>query len=289
MTDSKIFEKATSLSVSEHPRLSEFNKLVYPVVSRRAGGLSLGINLNPDKKCSFRCVYCQVDRTTPKIALLPTIQQINNELREWLTKLRENQNQYQGHSLKDVSIAGDGEPSTIKILPELLDLLVNLKIEYQLDRCKFILFTNGTEMHRKTIQRSLQHFFDNQGEIWFKLDFWDINSLKRINRTKYSFDHIIKNLKELGKQHPLVIQSCVFNWDNEIFDFLKYQPFINLLKQLISENVKIKKIQLYTLSRKPASIKASAWNDENMQILGESIREKIDVELEVIYSTGKEK
>ena len=289
MTDSKTFEKATSLSVSEHPRLSEFNKLVYPVVSRRAGGLSLGINLNPDKKCSFRCVYCQVDRTTPKIDLVPTIHKIENELRAWLIRLKENHNQYQGHSLKDISIAGDGEPSTIIILPELLELLIKLKKEYQLDQCKLILFTNGTKMHQEAVQKSLPTFFDHNGEIWFKLDFWNINSLKRINRTKYSFKRIIKNLKQIGIQHPLVLQSCVFNWDGEVFDLQKYQPFIDLLNQLINEHVRIKKIQLYTLSRKPASIKASAWNDESMRILGETIRKQIDVKLEVIYSTGKEK
>ena len=33
---------------------------VYPVVSRRAGGVSIGINLNPNNACNWRCVYCQV-------------------------------------------------------------------------------------------------------------------------------------------------------------------------------------------------------------------------------------
>jgi hypothetical protein len=33
------------------------------VISRRSGGLSIGVNLNPDKICNFDCIYCQVDRT----------------------------------------------------------------------------------------------------------------------------------------------------------------------------------------------------------------------------------
>src|SRR5574344_919180 len=37
----------------------------YPVISRRSGGVSLGVNLNPDKRCNFNCVYCEVDRCTP--------------------------------------------------------------------------------------------------------------------------------------------------------------------------------------------------------------------------------
>src|ERR1044072_5011273 len=48
---------------SSHERLFETNRFVYPVLSRRSGGISLGVNLNPDKVCNFDCIYCQVDRT----------------------------------------------------------------------------------------------------------------------------------------------------------------------------------------------------------------------------------
>ena len=50
---------------SDHSRLWKKNTWVYPVISRRAKGLSIGVNLNPDKRCSFDCVYCQVDRSIP--------------------------------------------------------------------------------------------------------------------------------------------------------------------------------------------------------------------------------
>ena len=36
------------------------NRLVYLVVSARARGLSVGVNMNPDKNCNFSCVYCEV-------------------------------------------------------------------------------------------------------------------------------------------------------------------------------------------------------------------------------------
>ncbi|MCA9259705.1 MAG: hypothetical protein KDA61_10920, partial [Planctomycetales bacterium] len=47
---------------TRHPRSYQTNRFVYPVLSRRSGGISLGVNLNPDKICNFDCVYCQVDR-----------------------------------------------------------------------------------------------------------------------------------------------------------------------------------------------------------------------------------
>ena len=49
----------------DHRRTYEDNVYVYPVVSRRSRGVSIGINLNPDKVCNFDCVYCQVDRSAP--------------------------------------------------------------------------------------------------------------------------------------------------------------------------------------------------------------------------------
>src|ERR1700751_2007719 len=49
---------------ADHPRVFEANRFVYPVLSRRSGGISVGVNLNPDKVCNFDCIYCQVDRTT---------------------------------------------------------------------------------------------------------------------------------------------------------------------------------------------------------------------------------
>lgn len=34
---------------AEHPRHWRENRYVYPVISRRSRGLSIGVNLNPDK------------------------------------------------------------------------------------------------------------------------------------------------------------------------------------------------------------------------------------------------
>src|SRR5271154_3183333 len=48
---------------AHHERTFEQFRFVYPVLSRRSGGISIGVNLNPDKVCNFDCIYCQVDRT----------------------------------------------------------------------------------------------------------------------------------------------------------------------------------------------------------------------------------
>src|SRR6478672_896764 len=38
------------------------NRFVYTVISPRARGMSIGVNMNPDKRCNFDCIYCEVDR-----------------------------------------------------------------------------------------------------------------------------------------------------------------------------------------------------------------------------------
>ncbi len=54
-----------NVAFRRHDRLWQSNLYVYPVISRRSRGVSIGLNLNPDKACNFDCVYCQVDRTVP--------------------------------------------------------------------------------------------------------------------------------------------------------------------------------------------------------------------------------
>src|SRR5688500_9571913 len=43
------------------------NRFVYTVISPRARGLSVGVNMNPDKRCNFDCVYCEVNRLSSSI------------------------------------------------------------------------------------------------------------------------------------------------------------------------------------------------------------------------------
>ena len=49
------------LDVYNHQRDAANLTYIYPVLSRRAGGISVGINLNINRKCNWACVYCQVE------------------------------------------------------------------------------------------------------------------------------------------------------------------------------------------------------------------------------------
>jgi len=55
-----VNKSPATLSTTDHDRDTAGLTYVYPVVSRRAGGVSIGVNLNPNNACNWRCAYCQV-------------------------------------------------------------------------------------------------------------------------------------------------------------------------------------------------------------------------------------
>jgi sulfatase maturation enzyme AslB (radical SAM superfamily) len=63
-------------AVRDHSRAHANYLYVYPVISRRSRGLSIGVNLNPDKVCNFDCIYCEVDRRTPPRTTVLDVAQI---------------------------------------------------------------------------------------------------------------------------------------------------------------------------------------------------------------------
>src|SRR5947208_801209 len=103
-------------------RPTEFlgNRFVYAVISQRAHGLSIGINLNPDKCCNFDCAYCEVNRNLPSRDSKVDLDILAGELDHLLTltherRLREFpyfQNVPQELlALKGVALSGEGEPT----------------------------------------------------------------------------------------------------------------------------------------------------------------------------------
>src|SRR5215212_11673859 len=65
LTESKAAATALIKPVNafEQPRDFFENRFVYFTISPMARGLSIGVNLSPNHKCNFKCVYCEVDRT----------------------------------------------------------------------------------------------------------------------------------------------------------------------------------------------------------------------------------
>src|SRR5438270_9488322 len=69
---------------AQHERTFEQFRFVYPVLSRRSQGISIGVNLNPDKVCNFDCIYCQVDRRSAAVTEFVEVGRLLEELEQTL-------------------------------------------------------------------------------------------------------------------------------------------------------------------------------------------------------------
>src|SRR6202171_38305 len=116
-----ISTRRVNLVVRDHRRTFQDNRYVYAVVSRRSKGVSIGINLNPDKICNFDCIYCQVDRKTPPVVRDVNMSRLRDELVDMIDlvvsgELFEMERFHDTppalRRLNDIAFSGDGEPTT---------------------------------------------------------------------------------------------------------------------------------------------------------------------------------
>src|SRR5688500_1933999 len=123
---------------ARHERSFEANRFVYPVLSRRSGGISIGVNLNPDKVCNFDCIYCQVDRTRQSETKFVEMTGLLDELRGTLELVTSGEI-YESpkfrdvpqhlRRLNDIAFSGDGEPTTYKNFDEIMEACAAVKQE----------------------------------------------------------------------------------------------------------------------------------------------------------------
>jgi wyosine [tRNA(Phe)-imidazoG37] synthetase (radical SAM superfamily) len=235
----------------QHSRRFEEFKYVYPVLSRRSHGISIGLNVNPDKACNFDCIYCQVDRTTESAVKKFDLTIAEQELREMLEMVRSGE--IAQHApfnsvprelirLNDIALSGDAEPTTLPNFSETIQMIARVKPP----EAKIVLITDAGGLDRPDVKRGLEIMDANNGEIWAKLDAGTEDYFKLINRTKIPFERILRNISEAAKVRPIVIQSLFLKIrgvgpsDDEIV------AYCHRLRDI--GNIKL--VQVYTVARK---------------------------------------
>ena len=149
------------------PREFSRNRYVYTVISARARGLSIGVNLNPDQQCNFDCLYCEVDRRKPVGSKQLDVEVMVAELREALSttsagRIRENP-RYANlpeelMGLRHVTLSGDGEPTLCPNFAEAVEAILHLRAQPGIPFFKVVLVTNATGLDKKQVEQSLQLF-----------------------------------------------------------------------------------------------------------------------------------
>jgi wyosine [tRNA(Phe)-imidazoG37] synthetase (radical SAM superfamily) len=255
-------EKKRHLQVREiafdRPRDFLNNRFVYAVLSPRARGLTLGVNMNPDKRCNFDCLYCEVDRATMPEPSLLDVGVVASELRRTIEhilqgRLREHP---QYHSLPDellklrhVALSGDGEPTLSSQFAEVVQAVVHIRALGGLPFFKIVLLTNGTGLDRAQVQESLKRFTKSD-EIWVKLDGGTQEYLDKVARLKdVTLGKILSNILYLARQRPVVIQSLFPAINDEEPSAEDIEQYAHRLKELKSDGAQISLVQIYSANR----------------------------------------
>lgn len=266
---------------TQHERLFADNRFVYPVLSRRAGGISVGVNLNPDKVCNFDCVYCQVNRVSQSETRFVDTPRLLAELHSTLDLVTSQELFAAGkfhetplalRRLTDIAFSGDGEPTTHRNFDEVVAAAAEVKRQHELSALPMVLITNASMFHREHIQRALRILDANQGEIWAKLDAGTAAYFDRINRTPFSFAHILQNITHAAIERPLVIQSLVMRIEGQAPPPSEWSAYCDRLQEILAAGGNLKLIQIYTVARPPAESYVTPLSDEELDQLADFVR-----------------
>lgn len=279
---------------TQHQRSFEQNRFVYPVLSRRSGGLSIGVNLNPDKVCNFDCIYCQVDRRSESETRFVEFDQLLTELREVL-QVAASGAIYQTEKfasvpeplrrLNDIAFSGDGEPTTYRNFDELMLSCAELKQSLGLDDVKMVLITNASMFHRPHVERGLATLDQNNGEIWAKLDAGTEAYYHQIERTKIRFSQVLENLTTAAQARPIVIQSLFMHVAGVAPSAVEITAYCDRLREITTAGGQIKLVQIYTVARRPAESIVTPLSDEQVDAIVEQVATTTGLEAQAFYGS----
>ncbi len=267
------------LTPANHNRDVVGMRYIYPVVSRRAGGVSIGINLNVNNACNWRCIYCNVpdlSRGSPPPIELDVLE---HELRTFLNDvLHGDFMQLHVHEadrqLKDIAFSGNGEPTSAKEFPQVLELVEKVLNEFGLlGKIKVRLITNGSLMDKPTVLDSMRHLAKCNGEVWFKVDAGTKEGIARINDVNLNPPSHIQRLASCAKACPTFIQTCMFGLDGKPpseEDIAAYLALISQVKDVIQG------VHLYGLARQslqPEASRLTRLSAEWLEVVAARIRQ----------------
>jgi wyosine [tRNA(Phe)-imidazoG37] synthetase (radical SAM superfamily) len=280
---------------TQHPRRFEENRFVYPVLSRRSEGISVGVNLNPDKVCNFDCIYCQVDRTTQSETRFVEMRQLLDELEDTLKiaasgelfrhpKFKDTPSQFR--RLNDIAFSGDGEPATYRNFDEIIGACAELKRRLGLDAVKMVLITNASMFHRPHVERGLATLDQNNGEIWAKLEAGTEEYFRLVDRTPIPFRQILDNIAAAARIRPLVIQALFMRVHGQPPSQAELAAFCDRLNEIVSAGGTLKLIQVYTVARRPAESFVAPLSDAEVDDIVKLVQERTGLTAKAYYGTS---
>lgn len=239
------------------PRTYLNNRYVYLVVSQRAKGLSIGINLNPDKHCNFKCVYCEVNRDVPGTTDPVHVPTMANELTALLQLAREQKIQElpgfrnlprELLELKEVALSGDGEPT---LSPQFLDIVTEVVgVRSRSPFFKIVLITNTAGLPLRDVHAGIR-LLKREDEVWVKLDGGSQQYLDKVNGPDIKLTDIMVNILSIAQERPVVVQSLFPLINGQEPPEIEITQYLHRLQELAAAGAQISLVQIYSAHRPP--------------------------------------
>jgi len=244
------------LSITDHDRGSAGMTYIYPVLSRRSGGLSIGVNLNTNQACNWRCVYCEVPGLIRGSAPDVDLSLLEDELRTLLKDVLQGdfferfELPPRQRVIRAITLSGNGEPTSCPAFGSVVGTIGQLCAEHcLLGQVKLVLITNGTLMHKAEVQRGVAHWAELGGEVWFKLDSATQEGIQRINQVHLSPEAVRNHLEICTRLCPTWIQTCMFGFDGQPPSREEEQAYLDFLADLRRRDLPVEGVLLYGLAR----------------------------------------
>lgn len=244
------------LTTTDHDRNSAGLKYVYPVLSRRAGGLSIGINLNTDNRCNWRCIYCQVPDLKRGPAPQVDLTVLKEELHLFLHSVLHGDffDQHEVPSdqrvIRDIALSGNGEPTSAAEFDHVIQIIKDAMMQHALtEQIKLVLITNGSFIQRPHVQMGLQLMDGLNAEIWFKVDSVTPAGMRRVNQVNRSLDSVFANLDRACRLQATWLQTCLFQYHGEAPNDDEQAAYLDFLGTLRERHTPLKGVLLYGLAR----------------------------------------
>jgi wyosine [tRNA(Phe)-imidazoG37] synthetase (radical SAM superfamily) len=278
-----------------HDRLWKSNRYVYPVISRRSRGLSVGVNLNPDKACNFDCVYCQVDRSVPSPVRRVDLRALESELLALLAEARRGglfevspfdllpaENRF----VRDIAFSGDGEPTTFTRFGEAVEIAARARGELADEETKLVLITDAAYLDKPRVREALRVLDQNNGEIWAKLDAGTEEYFRTVNRPNVALQVVVRNILEAARERPVVIQSLWLRLNGVPPSRDEIDAYCDRLDEVLRAGGQLKNLQLYTIARGPAEGFVAPLANAELDAIAARVRQQVPIQADVYYESG---
>lgn len=270
------------------PRDFLSNRFVYVVISPRARGLSIGVNMNPGKNCNFDCIYCEVNRSLPLSLEQLDVNVMADELQNTLDLVRSQKIRELSHfksipqqllELRHVALSGDGEPTLCPNFTEAVQKVVHIRARSS-SFFKVVLISNATALDQPEVQNGLD-YFTRQDEVWVKLDAGTQTYMSRVNKTDVPLEKVLENILLMARKRPVVVQSLFPSINGQEPPPEEIIQYAQRLKELKEAGAQISLVQIYSATRPTIHSECGHLPLRTLSRIAQTVRQMSGLEAEI--------